>query len=122
MKRLLVGVLLALVLAGGVAGLARATQNRPDVDVVGSSSEVRYRVHTKGYDPELAAVGLWAACQQVVDSYGSERLPIAFDDDGGFGVTVRPALGEHARKRLVGCIEDGTIDRVKGDVLSIIDA
>jgi hypothetical protein len=29
---------------------------------------------------------------------------------------VGPALGEDARRRFRGCLEDGTVDRVRGDV------
>ncbi len=50
---------------------------------------------------------------------GSIELRIG---DGGNGVaTVSPALGPHERKRLTGCLQDATIDRVRGDVLGIVD-
>jgi hypothetical protein len=39
--------------------------------------------------------------------------------DGGFSVTVSPAIGEHGRKRLTGCLEDGTLDRVIGHVTAM---
>ena len=29
---------------------------------------------------------------------------------------VRPSLGEHTRRRLWGCLEDGTVDKVRGTV------
>jgi hypothetical protein len=32
-------------------------------------------------------------------------------------ILVSPALGEHASKRLVGCLEDATIDHLTVDVL-----
>jgi hypothetical protein len=120
-KRVLVVVVGIALAAGLVVGLAELTQNRPDIVDVDSASRIRYRVETRGYDEELAAIGLWAACQQVVDSRVPDRMPSAEGDDATFTVTVRPALGEHAQRRLIGCIEDGTIDRVRGDVVSITE-
>jgi hypothetical protein len=32
---------------------------------------------------------------------------------------VEPALGAHNRRELVGCLEDGTIDRLQGHVASV---
>ena len=34
-------------------------------------------------------------------------------------MTITPAIGEHGENRLVGCLEDLTIDRVIGDVVAI---
>ena len=40
----------------------------------------------------------------------------------GNGVaTLSPAMGPHDRKRLMGCMHDATIDRVRGEVVSIVD-
>jgi hypothetical protein len=38
---------------------------------------------------------------------------------GGFEVTISPAIGNNGHKRLVGCLEDGTLDRVQGHVASV---
>jgi hypothetical protein len=40
-------------------------------------------------------------------------------DGDGWTATVEPAIGEHGEKRLVGCLEDLTLDRVVGRVLDI---
>lgn len=120
MRRLLAVVLGIALAVGLVVVLAELTQNRPDVVDLGTASRIQYRVETRGYDEELAAIGLWAACQQVVDQRVPDRMPSsAASDDATYTVTVRPALGEHAQRRLIGCLEDGTIDRVHGDVVSI---
>jgi hypothetical protein len=37
----------------------------------------------------------------------------------GYTVSISPAIGENGRKRLVGCLEDATLDRVMGHVRSI---
>jgi hypothetical protein len=39
--------------------------------------------------------------------------------DDGYTVSISPAIGENGRKRLVGCLEDATLDRVIGPVESI---
>ena len=36
--------------------------------------------------------------------------------DGAYRVEISPAIGTNGRKRLVGCLEDGTLDRVRGHV------
>ena len=41
------------------------------------------------------------------------------DDEGRYSVTVTPSLGENDRRRLRGCLEDGTVDRAWADVVSI---
>jgi hypothetical protein len=42
--------------------------------------------------------------------------------DDHFSVTVSPAFGENGRKRLTGCIEDATVDRVMGHVVTLSHA
>jgi hypothetical protein len=36
-------------------------------------------------------------------------------------LAVEPALGEHARRRLVGCLEDATVDLVRANVEAVTD-
>ena len=38
--------------------------------------------------------------------------------DGRYRVVLAPAVGEHDQRKLVGCLEDLTIDRVRGDVVA----
>ena len=38
--------------------------------------------------------------------------------DGRYRVVLRPAVGDHDERKLVGCLEDLTVDRVLGDVES----
>jgi hypothetical protein len=118
-KRVLIGLAAIAILVVGLMAVADATQNRADV-VTSETSEVRYQVRTKGLDTDIAAVGLWAACQQTIGGHRSEGLPVALGD-GQYHVTVHPALGEHDRRRLRGCIADGTIDRTWGSVLEVSD-
>ena len=46
---------------------------------------------------------------------GGELAPIA---GGRYRVVLEPAVGDHERRKLVGCLEDLTVDRVLGDVES----
>lgn len=106
--------------AAGVDALADLTQTRPDVHRAGTRSEVVMTVRTRQpfRTPHESAQALWGACQGTV---GHELLdPGVVPTAGGqFRFVVRPALGTHARDRLTGCIEDTTLDRVKGHVVSI---
>ncbi len=57
-------------------------------------------------------------CNQTVPSH-LESLSIG---EGGNGVaTLSRRWVEHDRKRLTGCMHDATIDRVRGEVVSIVD-
>jgi hypothetical protein len=108
---------LAVLTVLGVVTLADLTQNRPDPVVEGSSTTVAFDVATRRYTgSELAAAqSLWAVCQATV---GGEKSVVTEVDDH-FAVTVSPAFGENGRKRLTGCFEDATVDRVIGHVVDL---
>ena len=120
MKRLLRTLAVLAALGGGVFELAEHTQNRPDA--VGSgTTTVQWSVSTKGVDLALAATGLWAVCRNTISGLG-DRPPIATDlVEGRFSVDVTPRLGGHARRRLEGCLEDATIDRISGSDVAFTD-
>jgi hypothetical protein len=109
-----------LVLAGltalGIVGLAELTQNRPDPVDPDSSTIVRFDVATRGYrgGDDSAANALWAVCSATVPGDVTAVASAAASDD--YEVTITPAIGENGRKRLLGCLEDGTLDRVMGHV------
>lgn len=115
-------VLLAVVVAvGGVLGvgeLADLTQNRPDPVVEGSVTTVVFDVGTRRYrgTDDEAAAALWAVCAASVS--GTATGPTA-TADGAYRVEISPAIGTNGRKRLVGCLEDGTLDRVQGHVVHV---
>ncbi|HEX6568840.1 MAG TPA: hypothetical protein VF015_06735 [Acidimicrobiales bacterium] len=117
----IVGVMLALAAVFGVDSLADLTQNRPDPVVEGTSTLVEFDVGTRRYngtDVE-AANALWAVCAATVS--GDATMPTA-DATGTFSVSISPAIGTNGRKRLVGCLEDGTLDRVQGHVQAVSTA
>lgn len=125
--RLARSVLLLTLLAVGafavVDALADATQTRPDHQAAGTRTEIVIEVETRRYrqDVTTAAEALWATCSATVSSHlvgpGLERL-----GDDTFRAVVAPGLGEHARKRVLGCLKDLTLDRVRGHVVAVGDS
>ena len=122
MKRLLVGLVLTVLVAAGVDALADLTQDRADHVVPGSRSQIVLHVASRDRTGSavLSAQGLWGACQGTV----WQRLadPGVVDIGAGrFQMTTEPAIGEHSWRRLQGCLEDATLDLVKGHVVSKTD-
>jgi len=99
--------------------LGDLTQDRPDKVVAGARSEIVLELRTKDYlgSPLSAAQGLWGACsgtvtQQLID-------PGVVDVGGGhYRLVTDRAVGEHSWRRLQGCLEDATIDRVTAEVVT----
>jgi hypothetical protein len=119
MKRpLLVAIAVAAVISG-VDGLADLTQDRPDRVVPGSQSEIVLAVESRdrGGSALLSAQGLWGACQGTVHHRLAEPGVVEVSD-GQFRILTEPALGEHSWRRLQGCLEDTTLDKVKAHVVS----
>ena len=59
---------------------------------------------------------LWAVCSATVPG---DVSPMPEQVGDHWRVTISPALGEHGEKRLLGCLEDLTIDRVVGTVVAV---
>jgi hypothetical protein len=114
-------VILVLAVIGAIAidVIADMTQTRPDVVRVGSTSEVVFSLKSKmDRDRRFTAEGLWGACQSTVKSRLVEPGVVQIAEST-FRLTLAPELGHHARTRLKGCIEDATLDRIVGNVISI---
>lgn len=118
MKRLLVRVALLGVVAAGIVAMAEVTQNRPDEAVPGSMTTVAFTVDAEDYQrgEPAAAIALWSVCASTVDG---DVSPVPAPTYGHWEVTISPAVGEHGQNRLVGCIEDVTVDRVVADVVAL---
>ena len=115
-RRVLAGVAVAV---GGVVAvdvLADYTQTRPDKKL-DTSMEIVFDVSTRNpRRPALqAAQGLWGACQGTIYR-GTGAGDVAVEGRRA-RVVVHPALGDHGRRRLRGCLEDVTVDRVKAHVV-----
>lgn len=123
LRRFALVLLVAVLGAAGLHELADETRNEEDVREPGSVSEVVIGVRTRGMDTDLAAQALWAACHPTV-SFADVVTPLAPVAVAGqadrYSVRVTPALGENDRRRLRGCLEDGTVDRVWGDAITIV--
>ena len=119
MKRGAVIVVAMAALVFGIDALADLTQDRPDVVAPGSRSEIVLEVDSRDRtgSNHLSAQGLWGACQGTVRQRLAEPGVVPLTD-GNFLLTTEPALGEHAWRRLQGCLEDATLDRVKARVVS----
>ena len=119
MKRTVLLLLAAAALAVGIDALADLTQDRPDRVLPGSRSELVIDVASRdrGGSALLSAQGLWGACQGTVRHRLVEPGVVELSD-GRFRLQTEPALGEHSWRRLQGCLEDATLDRVKAHVVS----
>lgn len=106
------------ILTVGLIALAEATQNRPDARVADSETTIEFTVSTRDYTrgEAAAALALWTVCSATVGGEVS-ATPVAMD--GRWEVDITPAIGEHGENRLVGCLEDVTLDRVMGDVVAV---
>jgi hypothetical protein len=120
MRKALIILLVAVLAAAVVDGLRDRTQNRVDEAVAGSRSIVTFDVDSSDAQQPIveSAQALWYACNQTV---ANRLIALRIGDSGSGVATVSPALGPHERKRLAGCLKDATIDRVRGDVLGIVD-
>jgi len=122
MPRALPRVLALVLVAGatviGLLLLSDATKYR-GVQHEGGETRVVFTIDTNRYQHEVedAAETLWSAC---VGSVGWEESnlprPAAHDR---WVAPVRPGLGEDSRRRLRGSLEDATVDRIRGDVVSM---
>ena len=117
MKRIILTVTAVAALVAAIVGMAELTQNRPDEQRAGSATTLSFTVSTRDFErgEPAAAVALWAVCAATVSGDVSAPAPV----DGAWAVTITPAIGEHGENRLVGCLEDVTIDRVIGHVVAL---
>jgi hypothetical protein len=119
MKRALLVLIAIAAVSIGVDTLADLTQDRPDRILPGTRSEIvlDLRSRDRGGSALLSAQGLWGACQGTVRHRLAEPGVVEVSD-GRFRLVTEPALGEHSWRRLQGCLEDTTLDKVKAHVVS----
>jgi hypothetical protein len=100
-----------------VVGLvADATQARgdPHPDLTTIEVDVRTRDARAGAAEEAAA--LWVACQGRLDL---DRAEVTETGPGRARLSITAVLGESARRKFVGCLEDATLERVRAGVVSV---
>lgn len=100
--------------------VADATQTRPD-PVAAGSSELTIEVQTRGRvaGQDETAEALWVACRNVLNRRVTAAPPVALGE-GLYRMRISPRVGAHAERRLVGCLEDATLDRVSANVVSFL--
>ena len=105
----------------GIGQLGDWTQTRPEAVDLDSQAQITLSVEVQGYmgPPEDAARALWAVCQPQLGSRTRVMSP-AQVSGVQLSVVVNPAPGPTSTKRLRGCLDDATIDRVRGDLEAIV--
>ncbi len=102
----------------GVAIMADATRYTAESGRSGTTRVV-FSVETRNYHhgPDDAAAALWTPC---VGEVGWTAASTPRRRDGGeYVAEVRPSLGEHASRRLRGCLEDTGVDKVRARVIEL---
>lgn len=117
-----VGGALATAAFFGIGAIGDATQTRADVRDTDAVTEIVVHVEAKNYRQsiETGAWALWGTCAATVVGTlvepGIEPL-----GGGDFRFAISPTLGHHGRERLLGCLSDLTVDRLRSHVISARD-
>lgn len=119
------GVVGAALLAALVVGLADLTQTREQSASDSEATSVLVQVDVRGADmtaerQALAAQQVWERCRDST-SVPLNHATLGSLGDGMFAGVVRPALAEHDRMRLRGCLEDAALDRAHLTVMGMGD-
>jgi len=117
-KRVLLAIVGAGALAVGVGAMSDATQSRPDEVRKGSNTTIEFTVSVREYrrGEAAGAQALWTVCSATVRG---DVSPSPIVHGNAWIGSVSPSLGVHGQKRLVGCLEDATLDRVIGAVRTV---
>ncbi|MDX3450526.1 hypothetical protein PV396_00975 [Streptomyces sp. ME02-8801-2C] len=121
------GVVGAALLGALVVGLADLTETREQKANDSAATSVLVQVDLRGSGSlisderrSLAAHQVWEQCRDST-SVPLNRATLGDLGDGVFAGVVRPALTEHDRMRLRGCLEDAALDRAHLTVVGIGD-
>ncbi|MGP3971480.1 hypothetical protein [Streptomyces sp. 6N223] len=108
-------VALAAGSVGLVIGLAKLTQTQPPAHGTDSATTVLFTLDSQGLPEgraQLAARQQWERCRDAT-SVPLEQAGMTALDENLFAATIHPSLSEHDEMRLLGCLEDATIDRIQ---------
>lgn len=124
-RLVVVAVVGAALLGGLVVGLAELTQTREEHEDDSAATSVLVRIDMRGKDMTaerrtLAAHQVWERCRDST-SVPLNQATLGSLGDGLFAGVVRPALTDHDRMRLTGCLEDTALDRTHLIVVGIGD-
>jgi hypothetical protein len=119
MKRVVLVVALVAAVVVTIDAVGDLTQSRPEPRVEGTTTTITFTVDTRSFrqSDDVAAQALWSVCSTTVT--GEFGAPERVGDSERWAATVSPALGETGRTKIVGCLEDLTIERVLGDVVDV---
>jgi hypothetical protein len=107
-----------LVAVAGIDQLADATQSRlVEREANTGATAVAMVVDQRRLDRPVVelAEAVWVACRSVAPP-GAALEDVKRTSGNTVELLVRPALGELRRRRVFGCLEDATIERVRVDV------
>ncbi|MEV4034279.1 hypothetical protein [Streptomyces umbrinus] len=123
---LVVSAVGATLIGALVVGLADLTQTREEDAKNSEATSLLLKVDMRGTNmtaerESLAARQLWERCRDST-SVPLSRATLGTLGDGLFAGVVQPALTDHDRMRLRGCLEDTGLDRTHLTVVGIGDA
>ncbi|MEU4613182.1 hypothetical protein [Streptomyces umbrinus] len=123
---LVVSAVGAALIGALVVGLADLTQTREEDAKNSEATSLLLKVDMRGTNmtaerESLAARQLWERCRDST-SVPLSRATLGTLGDGLFAGVVQPALTDHDRMRLRGCLEDTGLDRTHLTVVGIGDA
>ncbi|HEX6597002.1 MAG TPA: hypothetical protein VF045_08710 [Acidimicrobiales bacterium] len=113
------GVLLATgLLAFPIIGLvADATQTRPDPNPDRTTLELDVRVRDARESAAEEAAALPVACQGKVRL---DRIEVEAVEPGRARLVLTGVLGDSARRKFTGCLQDATLDGVRATVVALV--
>lgn len=118
--RVLVAASLAVAAVLGLVALIDATRYRGEIDDAAGRTTVVFEVHAENHgDPAAAAAALWLTCASAHGPTATEG-PVAVGE-GTYRAALQPSLGEEARRRLRGCLQDLVVERAIGEVESMVN-
>lgn len=111
-----IGVVVAAGIALFIDALGDATQTRPDRLVPGSRTVIELQMSTRdGSSAFDAARALWVACGGDAE----DVTPVGDHQPDRYLAEAEPAMGPNAMRKVRGCLEDLTLDRILADVVSV---
>lgn len=85
-----------------------------------AQTTVTFDVKIKRYHSvDVAASALWATCTGNIG--WNDIVPPVRQSDGTFVAALRPSLTADTKRRLKGCLNEATLDRVQGHVIRTAD-
>ncbi|WBB60681.1 hypothetical protein O7599_35155 [Streptomyces sp. WMMC500] len=119
-RTLVVGVLALAALVLGLGLLADATRTRSQQRPPAAATTVVFEVAVRGSADaaagRMAARDLWESCRRAT-RVPARHAPLSRLEGDVWVGSVRPALGDHDRMRLRGCLGDATAERTTAKVL-----